>query len=147
VLRLNFKARTFSFCSRADLLCRGLIPGTYFAYSGETSRRRFDGLREGLQEALDLLRGVVLADRDPRRREGVLLVPAEREQQPGGLVAAAGARRPAPDGVAEGVEHEHEALRAHAADGDVGVVGEPALGVPVQLHVRHGEEAFYQLVA
>src|SRR3712207_1387087 len=43
--------------------------------------------------------------------------------------------------------HEHEALRAHAAHGDVGVVGEPQLGVTVKLHIWQGEEALDQPVA
>src|SRR3712207_983239 len=107
----------------------------------------FDGPRERIEEAIDLPGGVVFADRDPGRRQRLLLVAAQRDQEPRGPVAAAGARRPAPYGETEGVEHEHEALRAHAAHGDVGVVGEPQLGVTVKLHIWQGEEALDQPVA
>jgi hypothetical protein len=72
---------------------------------------------EGPEESIDLLRGVVFTDRDPDDRKRVPLRAAHGEKYWRSLVPAGGAGRPAPDGITERIEEEHEALGLDAGNG------------------------------
>src|SRR2546422_2072241 len=116
-------------------------------YRGQGSNL-FDNLGQRTDHRLHVLRGVLLAEGEPQRRDAEVTGHAHGRQHVRGFDRAGAAGRPRGAGDAGEVEVHEQRLAVRARDGDVRDVRRP-LGLPgVDHRVGHdGEHAPLQLVA